>query len=75
MTKAKLQVLERLFSHEITEKHPLQNFRPSKHWRALIDEGMVQEVEYRIGFVICRGYTLTPLGCMTYCQTCDDEEE
>lgn len=73
MTKPKMKVLERLFSHEFTGEFPLQNFRPSKHWKALEEEGMLHAVQYRIGPVTCQGWELTPLGHMTYCQSCTEE--
>ncbi len=70
MRKKQLAILEKLFSHEITGEFPLQNFRPSKDWRALEDDGMIRGVQFKIGIVTCQGWELTQRGHITYCESC-----
>lgn len=54
--------------------------RDSKAVRQLVEEGMIREAEERIGRLgerlpmTVKGYVLTPLGHMTYCQSCDQQE-
>lgn len=74
MSKAKLAILERLFVHELTAEHPLQNFRLSKAWRELVDDGMIKCVEYKIGPVTCQGWALSVRGHITYCESCGDSK-
>ena len=73
MTKAELNMLERLFAAEI-EGRLLQS--KSKLLSKLESEGYVQRAKRefqadRFGRIVVEGWCLTLLGNMTYCFSCD----
>ncbi len=71
MTKAKLNLLEKLFGAEIEDRVPLAS--KNKLFTALEAEGMVEQAERtlgkdRFGQIKVSGWVLTELGRYTYCQ-------
>lgn len=78
MTKAKLALLEKAFAAEIRsaiEGGPYVMQTKSKLALELCDEGYLVEAEEALERVLVKGYALTQLGRMTYCQSCGDEDE
>jgi len=71
MTKAKLAVLEKIFTAEMEDRLPAQ--LKSKHLAELITDGYVEEMELILGGrfpVSIKGYELSHFGRMTYCASC-----
>ena len=70
---AELRALERVFDAEIHDRLPFQS--KAKVYKDLTRDGYVETMDRRFGHgplsVIVTGYTLTHLGCMTYCASCE----
>lgn len=86
MTKAEMNMLERIFSSEIDAAISSQPLRGIFQTRSRVvqdlkQKGMVVEVEFTLpgrppfGEVTVRGWALSPLGHLTYCMSCDAPEE
>ncbi len=78
MNKAGLKVLEQAFAAEIEDRLPFQSRSALAH--KLAADGYLQpmEINYRpdrFGAVVVKGWQLTHLGRITYCETCKDEPE
>lgn len=73
MTKAELNLLEKVFESEIDgalASGPRLYQTKSVAAKRLADEGYLAEVEFTLGGrfpVVIRGYELTELGRLTYC--------
>ena len=78
MTKAELNMLEKLFSAEIEHAMgkstlPFCFQSKAKILEKLADENMVEKIEIELGGrcpMIIRGWVLTHYGRMTYCENC-----
>lgn len=71
MTRTDLKLLERIFDAEISNRLPAQI--RSKHLPRLEKEGYVSRMEIVLGGglpVTVKGWALTELGRMTYCESC-----
>ena len=69
MTKQQIRILERCFAAEITGRQICQ-MQPSKALSEMIDQELVIEIELRDRNFTARGFCLTSLGHMTYCNWC-----
>lgn len=76
MNKAKIAVLEKCFSSEVSSalcqtSLPLAQLRDSKVVRELVEEGMIQPVVAELGDRLSmkiKGYVLTDRGHLCYCE-------
>jgi hypothetical protein len=76
MNKQELSILERAFILEIESalnKGPYLLQTKSKVAAALAQEGYLEATQEVFKGVVLKGYRLTHLGRMTYCETCEGE--
>ena len=78
MNKKKLSILEAVFRDEISSALDSPVFpglyqANNKAVRELAADGYLQETTEKWRGITFKGYVLTHLGRMTYCETCTDE--
>ena len=72
MTKAELQMLEKVWIAEVEDRLPFQT--KSKVALKLVEDQMLQPVETVMSGIKIAGYELTHAGRFYYCSTAEDEE-
>ena len=79
MTKPELKILEKCFEAEIFDHLPWQtgSKKISQPLQKLLDAGMIVPIERVLSGrfpLTCKGYRLTILGNLTWCEHCGSEE-
>lgn len=76
-TKAELKALEKVFAAEVENRLPFQS--KAAIYQSLLEQGMIQPFETTFGqgwsAVTVKGYQLTHLGRMSYCLSCEGDDE
>ena len=72
MTKAEMQMLEKVWLAEVENRLPFQT--KSKVAQKLVDDGMLQPDVTTISGIKIEGFALTHAGRFTYCNSCEDPE-